>query len=177
MCDTMDGYSLNALMQEDKHVSPYFEGVFAADTLPRRLQKSPALLICNTDPISKPGQHWVAFFIGSDGRGEYFDSYGMPPLVKQHRQWLQSICKSWKYNHTTLQCIDSEVCGEYCVLYLVHRAHHYSMSKFVKKCFTTNTEKNDTMVKTLFHRMFSHKHKKCILPSDIYTQKCCAKKF
>lgn len=77
--------TLAELMKKDKHVAPLFEGVYAADTLPRRLHKRPALIICNTDPITLPGQHWVAFHVSRNGHGEYWDSYGGKPFVKQHR--------------------------------------------------------------------------------------------
>ena len=171
----MDGQTLDILMRQDKHVAPFFEGVYAADTLPRRLHKKPALLICNTDPISKPGTHWVAFFIGENGEGEFWDSYGFPPIIKQHRQFLDRLCKKWTYNHTSLQAIDSIVCGEYCVLYLVHRAHGFTLRRFVNLFFNADTKKNDQLVKTLFHKMFGHKHDLCIL-SPTPSQKCCARK-
>lgn len=87
----MDGLTLAALMKKDKHVSPLFEGVFAADTLPRTLHKRPALIICNTDPIALPGQHWVACYVDKDGHGEYWDSYGGKPFVKQHRAFLNRV--------------------------------------------------------------------------------------
>jgi hypothetical protein len=170
----MDGQTLDTLMQQDKHVAPFFVGVFAADTLPRRLHKKPALLICNTDPISKPGSHWVAFFIGENGEGEFWDSYGMPPIIKQHRQFMDRLCKQWTYNHTSLQAIDSIVCGEYCILYLVHRAHGYTLRCFVKSLFGPEPDANDAVVRKLFHRMFSHK-KACILPGAA-SQRCCKRK-
>ena len=171
----MDGYTLDTLMRKDKHVAPFFEGVFAADTLPVRLQKRPALLIANTDPITKPGQHWVAFYIGKNGEGEYWDSYGMPPLVPNHKRFLNRLCKKWTYNHTSLQSLDSEVCGEYCALYLIHRAHGISLHQFLKKRFTTDPEKNDQVVRQLFKRMFGQK-KTCILPSHTLVQQSSKRK-
>ena len=170
----MDGLTLDTLMRRDKHVAPLFEGVFAADTLPRRLHKCPALLICNTDPISKPGTHWVAFFIDKHGVGEYWDSYGMPPLVSHHRNFLKRLCKKWTYNHTSLQAIDSKVCGEYCLLYLIYRAHGYTLHSFVHKLFTSDPIKNDEKVRTLFKRMFGKK-RACVITSS-GSQTCCERK-
>lgn len=167
--------TLAELMKKDKHVAPLFEGVYAADTLPRRLHKRPALIICNTDPITLPGQHWVAFHVSRNGHGEYWDSYGGKPFVKQHRTFLDRVCKNWTYNTTSLQAIDSDVCGEYCVLYLVHRAHGFSLRPFVKKYFSTNPAKNDQVARTLFKRMYSHKCR-CILPSDAHTQRSCGRR-
>lgn len=171
----MDGLTLDTLMRRDKHVSPLFVGVFAADTLPRRLNNYPALLICNTDPISKPGQHWIAFFIDKNGVGEYWDSYGFPPLVAHHKRFLNRLCKKWTYNHSSLQAIDSMVCGEYCVLYLVHRAHGYSLHSFVHKLFTSDPIKNDTIVRKLFKRMFGKK-RVCVIPAATPTQRCCKRR-
>lgn len=170
----MDGLTLDTLMRKDKHVAPLFEGVYASDTLPHRLHKSPALLICNTDPISKPGSHWVAFYIDKNGEGEFWDSYGMPPRVTNHRKFLDRLCKTWIYNHNTLQAIDSQVCGEYCVLFLVHRAHGYTLRSFVKTLFTKDPEKNDQVVQNLFKNMFKHK-RPCVLPP--HTQTCCKRKL
>lgn len=165
----MDGLTLDTLMKKDRHIAPFFEGVFASDTLPRQLHKRPALLIANTDPITKPGQHWVAFYIGKHGEGEFWDSYGMPPVVPNHKKFLNRLCKKWTYNHMSLQALDSEVCGEYCVLYLVHRAHGITLHAFLKKFFTSDREKNDRVVRNLFRRMYGNK-KICLLPTDTPVQ-------
>jgi len=49
-----------------------FDGAFSVDTMPSK----PHLLVCNTDPSDKPGQHWVCIYVDDDGRGEFFDSFG-----------------------------------------------------------------------------------------------------
>ena len=40
---------------------PYFDGVFPINEL-KNIKDKPELIICNTDPSNKPGQHWVLFF-------------------------------------------------------------------------------------------------------------------
>jgi len=52
-----------------------FQGVYSIDTLPPK----PKLLVCNTDPSTKPGRHWISIYVSEDERGEYFDSFGRPP--------------------------------------------------------------------------------------------------
>jgi hypothetical protein len=52
-----------------------FQGVFSANTL---LQQ-PRPLVCNTDESTKLGQHWIAIYVDTNGRGEYFDSFGREP--------------------------------------------------------------------------------------------------
>ena len=55
-----------------------FMGVFPSDKLPRFIPR-PALFVCNTDASHLPGQHWIAIFVDSDGRGEFMDSFGREP--------------------------------------------------------------------------------------------------
>ena len=38
----------------------YFDGIFSSDTL-KEISEKPILIICNTDPSNKPGEHWVLF--------------------------------------------------------------------------------------------------------------------
>ena len=38
----------------------YFDGIYSSDTLKEIVDK-PDLIICNTDPSNKPGEHWVLF--------------------------------------------------------------------------------------------------------------------
>ena len=41
-----------------------FDGVVAADRLPNE----PRLLVCNTDPSHRLGEHWVAIYVDDEGR-------------------------------------------------------------------------------------------------------------
>lgn len=153
----MDGLTLELIMRTDPHTSKLFEGVFAADTLPRRLNKNPALVIMNVDVIKKPGSHWQAVFIDKNGKGEFFCSYGLPPFVSHHRNFLNRVCKSWKYNPVSLQALDSTVCGHYCLLYLIHKSHGYSLNDFVNMYFDENADKNDAIVKFIVDRYSTHR--------------------
>ena len=83
-----------------------FQGVFSSDTLPSH----PKLLVCNTDPISKPGEHWIAIFVSEDGRGEYFDSFGRAPN-EHFANYLNEHCRNWIFNKRQLQSIISSYCG------------------------------------------------------------------
>ena len=47
----------------------YLDGIFSLDTL--AFVKEPELIICNTDPSNKAGEHWVLFFV----RGKSVDFY------------------------------------------------------------------------------------------------------
>lgn len=156
----MDGLTIESIMRHDPHTAHMFEGVFAADTLPRRPHRNPALIVVNTDPIAKPGSHWQAIHIDEHGKGEFFCSYGLPPFIHHHRKFLDRVCKIWHYNPISLQAFDSTVCGHYCLLYLIHKAHGYSLSNFVNMYFDGNEEKNDAVVKYIVDR-YTRDHTFC----------------
>jgi len=88
-----------------------FRGVFSCDTLPETLVYG--LIVCNTDPHDKPGEHWIAMYIDG-GRGEYFDSFGRAP-AKVFKDYLNRYCNTWIFNERQLQSICSRFCGHYCV--------------------------------------------------------------
>ena len=49
--------------------------------LPNQL-KRPCSIIANTDPLHKPGEHWVALYLPPHSKTvEFFDSYGLPPAT------------------------------------------------------------------------------------------------
>ena len=120
-------------------------GIFSADRLPRRLPaRRPLLLVCNTDPHSKPGEHWIAMYLAKDGTGEYFDSFGrMPSPI--FSDFLERHCVNYVFNDEQLQSVLSSFCGHYCIFYCLFKRLDYSMSSIVN-CFSSDTMLNDTIV-------------------------------
>lgn len=172
----MNGYEIESAIRADRHVAAQYHGTYAADTLPRHISKLPALLVVNSRPNNHPGEHWLAIAIDKDAVGEYFDSYGRPPVVKSHEDFLHRNCRRWRYNHTLLQDIGSDVCGQYCVTYLIHKAHHISAADFVKAYFSKDCQKNDCIVEAMFKR-YSKRTKLCQdLLLTCNKQKCCPRR-
>ena len=120
-------------------------GVFAANELPVHVEL-PAALIVNTDPKDSPGKHWVAIYIDSNSRGEFFDSYGKPPHVHNHLRFLENNSKFYTYNTHQIQSYGSVYCGHYCFLYLFHRASGKPMHKF--QILFPVPIKNDNIIST-----------------------------
>lgn len=117
-----------------------FQGVFSADTLPN----NPTLLICNTDPSTKAGVHWIAIHVDNHGIGEYFDSFGRPP--NEHFEfYMNEHCRIWTFNNKQLQNIFSRFCGNYCCLYCAIRCKQFTMTRIINM-FTNDTTFNDTIV-------------------------------
>ena len=49
-----------------------FDGIFSIDTL-KEIKEKPTLIVCNTDPSDKAGEHWVLFFF-HDNTVDFYDS-------------------------------------------------------------------------------------------------------
>src|SRR5436190_24340797 len=95
-----------------------FLGVFPKDCLPKP-NTYPVSLIMNTDPQSKPGEHWVAIYFDSEKHALYFDSYGFPPLNIEFKNYLNENSIQWTYNRQMIQGYNTYTCGEFCVLFVL----------------------------------------------------------
>ena len=140
----MDTRKINHSLKTTK----FFRGTFACDQLPPKFSK-PALFIVNTDPSNKPGEHWIGLFIDRSGRGEYFDSFGLPPLNKYINNFLSINCQNGiLYNPRTLQCFECITCGHYCIAYVKFRSIGKTFCEFIN-LFTSNTFKNEVIIRNL----------------------------
>ena len=134
----MDTKQLLRCVDQDKILKKYCLGIFAADTVPTTVNL-PACYIANTDPISKPGTHWIAVFL--DGKKEFFDSYGRPPPAK---------CA---YNTVRIQGPLSSTCGQYCLYYLCHKVRGRPMKEIVND-YSSVYVLNDLCVTEFINRNF-----------------------
>lgn len=150
---------------------PVYTAVYAANRLPLSISY-PCAIIVNTDPDSKPGTHWIAIYIDKFQNGEYFDSYGLPPFVSQHKKFLRANCKKFLYNTKEMQSLDSNVCGQYCLLYLYFRSRARSLLDF-QRFFSGDTLKNDKILKLNYRKYFSFvKIEKSHSHSKIQSSRC-----
>lgn len=122
-----------------------FLGVYSRDTLPHQVT-SPAGFIFNTDTKCEPGEHWNAVMILPNGFGEFFNSFGFPPLHPTVQRYMADKCpKGFKYNCRTIQHPNSDVCGLYCVDYLKQRFSGMKMRKYLAM-YTADLARNDSLV-------------------------------
>ena len=98
----MNELQIKHILESDARARDAFRGVYARNKLPIRAPTT-SLYVCNTDPNHKPGEHWVTIYIDSDRRGEYFDSFGMPPLFNEFLTFLNYNTKSWTHNNRVVQ--------------------------------------------------------------------------
>jgi len=131
-----------------------FIGTFPSDKLPK-LNKRPITLIGNTHTSKQPGEHWVAILLFKNGTGEYFDSFGLPPINREYRQYMESMCeKGWKYNSKCIQnpSLNSVTCGHYCITYLLLRCRGYSFCQILCN-FNRDLQSNDNKVVKMINKL------------------------
>ena len=66
----MNTLQLKWALEHNTFTKKIFGGVFAADELPKTFDTFPYGFVANTDPITEPGTHWVAFYFPSRDKGE-----------------------------------------------------------------------------------------------------------
>ena len=147
----MNTVQITRMLQADACTRDVFVGVYARDRLPRRVTTFPSAYVCNTQPHTKEGEHWIAIYVDERGRGEYFDSYGLPPVHGKFVNFLDSQSLTWTFNDKQLQGVTSRVCGQYCVFYLLHRCRGLSLNTIVNM-FSRNTQDNDVLVQDFIVR-------------------------
>ena len=127
----MDTEQLMRVLASDDRTREVFRDVLPRNHMPSLPRHAPVGYVFNTDPCQQPGEHWVALYIGLDRRGEYFDSYGLPPLHPDVTRWMNDRTTTWTWNRQRLQSLDTAVCGQYCVFYALHRVRGYTMADVV----------------------------------------------
>ena len=123
-----------------------FRGVYACDRLPLNLpHRRPLIIIANTDPSDRQGEHWVLIRLGPNRTGEFFDSLGQPPKPI-FRRYMDRFCTRWISNvDQQLQSIISYYCGHYVIFYALFSSIGYSMHEILSS-FTSDNSLNDHIV-------------------------------
>lgn len=132
-----------------------FGGVLARDQLPIRAQHR--AYIVNLDQSSEPGSHWVAIYLSNNSPAEYFDSYGIPPVYREIKNFLDNNSIQWTYNSTCLQKYRTAMCGQYCAYFIIQRTLNKSLHEIIKSFHPTNHLKIDRYVhKFIKSLMWTH---------------------
>lgn len=128
-----------------KRCAGVFVGVFAKDRLPMKLpSQRPLILVCNTDPHKKPGEHWIVLYLDNYAQGEYFDSLAQDPDFI-FDSYLKKYCANYVKNDKQIQSVISAFCGQYCVFYSLFKYLGYSLED-ICNCFSNDTALNDMIV-------------------------------
>lgn len=109
----------------------YFDGIFSIDTL-KNIHETPELIICNTDPSDKPGEHWVLFFFHQNSV-DFFDSLGRDITYygSLFLDFVKNFADDCKQSLRRTQPLNSDLCGHYCLYYAYAKCHGNSMEKII----------------------------------------------
>ena len=117
-----------------------FGGVYAANKL--NIIKTPSFNILNTDEFGKKGKHWIAMYINTD-TCEFFDSLGKTPKY-YHKYWHDFLIEKagkYYYNNEQLQHSNSDLCGKYCIYYIIMRSQGVSFETVIEMLYSVDIEK------------------------------------
>lgn len=141
-------------LSKNKFTNKHFYGVFPSDKLPKFVDK-PCLIIVNNATSKENGEHWTCFYLSKNvSKNYYFDSLGMKPYLPAYQLFLKNNCKSYMTNIKRLQSSFSNVCGEYCLVFLLFCSKNVSMSTFLKQFSSKNFDQNDKKIATLYKKHF-----------------------
>lgn len=117
-------------------------GIYSSNDLP--IIFKPGFYIINTDPDYLPGSHWLALFVTYNNHAYYFDSLGKVPIdsvaVVLHNSKL-----SYDYSTRRIQSNGSDVCGDYCLLFVYFMCKGNDLSYFLS-LFGDDLTNNDVLV-------------------------------
>jgi hypothetical protein len=147
--------------------SPYFKnhvvGVFPSDMISTlhidSRTKKPYAFVINNQPSSHPGEHWLAVY-GKNNVCQFFDSYGRRPRSKYILKFLKN--KRWRQSKKQVQSFYSDVCGTYCLIYLLFKCSGKNEEEFYELFNAKNKLRNDVLAYKLHDCLFS-RYEKCTL--------------
>lgn len=153
----MNTEQLRCVIQCDPCLHDRVVGVFAIDEINNVNLCRGSSLICNTQPKRKQGEHWIAMYMLPNGTMEFFDSLGRKPMHVSFRfeTFIRKHTPSYLYNSKRLQGESSNVCGQYCLYYLLHRCRGVSLHGIVNT-FYDNYYANDLFVSDFMFSSFPY---------------------
>ena len=98
----MNTKQIARLLKGNVYAKRIFKGVYPRDEIPS-VVKYPSAYIFNSDPSSKPGEHWMALYFDKKKRGEYFDSFGIGPQMHNLTSFMNKHSSIWQYNTVMIQ--------------------------------------------------------------------------
>ena len=110
-----------------------FHGVYSLDTL-QEIEVKPKLIICNTDPSTKPGKHWVLFYFNKNNV-EFFDSLGkgIENYGNEFIRFVRKFANTLSQNKLRVQAPNTDSCGHFCLYYSYLRCQGKSMDSIIIK--------------------------------------------
>lgn len=126
-----------------------FGGVFAANELDKL--RNNAFYVLNTDPLGAKGKHWIVMNVNNN-LCEFFDSAGNHPSY-YHKSWHNFLLKksgAYVYNDLPFQKENTQVCGDYCILYVILRNNKVPFASLIRYLEHVNMDESiNTQLKSM----------------------------
>ena len=166
----MNTSQLQCCIECDSLLKQYILGVFAADLIPFEVNHYPYGFIANTEASSQEGKHWIAFYIPRKGHAEIFDSYGKDPSRYNiyYEKWMKKNVLPTLVNKKQIQSNHSNVCGLYCLFFLLQRLRGHSMQEVLRLFNGSDLNANDQFIYNYSSTAFSN----CTQSRCAYNQVC-----
>lgn len=151
MSNELDSNDIRIRILKDIYARKEFIGVFPRNQLPL-VQKEPFSFICNTDPSTKPGEHWIAMHFDRKKRCTFFDSFGLPPDYYNLKDYIEKLSVDYEFNKRQLQDFNSSLCGHFCCVFILLKSRGLTLDEINKLYSLKNLEINDLIVMDLFKK-------------------------
>jgi hypothetical protein len=109
--------TIDEILETDLETKKFYIGSFAYDEKPK-IDTYPSCFILNTEPRTKSGQHWLAFYFDENKNSYFFDSYGNDPSFYKVEDYLKTNSIKIFYNKKKIQGL-LPYCGFYCIFFLL----------------------------------------------------------
>jgi len=139
----MDTTQIDDAMSRDACLRKTYGGTWSIDNFPA-WSSDPCCYIINLSPSWHRGSHWTAVYRDKH-RCEYFCSYGS----RAPKEIRRLMGRNYSESGVQLQTINSDLCGQYCILYIMCRCRGGSLNDFLD-CFSGNCVVNDYIICDFF---------------------------
>ena len=124
-------------------------GIFMKDELPKKLKKGFYVVNLASNTDNNGGTHWVALYHSSID-SFYFDAFGfIAPMDIDKR------LKSYVYNTSQIQEINSTACGFYCIGFIIYMNSQKNKMEGYKSfvnLFSSDTKENDKKLYAILYK-------------------------
>ena len=169
----MNNIEINNCLNKNPLTKKFYCFTIAADELKYiRIVKYPKFIILNTSPSTRRTGHWLALGFINKNLLEIFDSSGfMFRINKYLRDYIKNLPNDVRLEYCAklIQDPNSDICGIYCIDYVLNRLKNRSLKSYCEQFNANNRVDNDEKVLNNFKKHFS----RCITPTKGYFQKCC----
>jgi len=163
-----------------KGLAVQFDVLACDQLLSYKIKSYPCIIVANTDPTTKPGNHWTLFYLEHKRDAvEYYDSYGLgvEASSKEFLKFVKRHGTGLVQNIQQLQAYGSSVCGAYCLFIAYHRLNGMSPCEIYDMFRAHDYKNNDAIVdefvkKYKYVTPVSFKRSKCLFKSKL---QCCTK--